>query len=42
MKKKTLFSLQGFGGKNGRQKKCIQVPSPRQVSCSNEKPYFLC
>ncbi len=26
--KKTLFSLQGVGGKNGRQGRCIQVPSP--------------
>jgi hypothetical protein len=38
--KKTLFSLQGLGGKNGREGKCIQVPSPLQVSCSNEKPHF--
>ncbi len=26
--KKTLFSLQGVGGKNGRQGRYIQVPSP--------------
>jgi hypothetical protein len=42
MKKKTLFALQGVGGKNGREGRCIQVPSPLQVSCSKEKPYFLC
>jgi hypothetical protein len=29
-------SLQGVGGKNGREGRCIQV------SCSKEKPYLLC
>jgi len=40
--KKPLFSLQGVGGKNGREGRRIQVPFPLQVSCSKEKPYFLC